>query len=216
MFQEKKDIFAGWSRGEYFYSSLQAFENRQSFDVNDAIKLPNCPSFYQGVGLNNVPLFTAATLKPNYQTGLGLYWQDKWQPNRRLTVTYGLRWDLTRNPQPQSPIPGQQVYVGVGPIGAKGSHPVKPPQNVPNDYDQVGPRVGLALQLGCAGQDGAAGSLGPLTIAETPPIFMPTSGRFKDRHPVLYTWALMFDCLPPGRFPQPAAVERALFGERAL
>ena len=106
-----------WSRGEYFYSSLQAFENRQNCDVNDAVKLLNCPSFYQGVGLNNVPLFTAATLKPNYQTGSGLYWQDKWQPNHRLTVTYGLRWDLTRNPQPQSPTPGQQVYVGVGPIG---------------------------------------------------------------------------------------------------
>ena len=45
-----------------------------------------------------------------------------------------------------------QVYVGVGPIGASGSHLVKPPQSVPNDYDQVGPRVGLAYSLGAQGK----------------------------------------------------------------
>jgi hypothetical protein len=198
-FQDKKDIFAGWSRGEYFYSSLQAFEQRQSCNVNDAASLQNCPSFNQGVGLNNVPLFSAATLRTNYQTGVGVYWQDKWQPNHRLTVTYGLRWDLTRNPQPQSPTPGQQVYVGVGPIGPSGSHLVKPPQTVPDDYDQLGPRVGVAYGLGSQGRTVLRAAWG-LYYAETPPIFMPTLGGSKTAT-LFCTPALMFDCLPPGGFP---------------
>ncbi|HUI41009.1 MAG TPA: carboxypeptidase regulatory-like domain-containing protein [Terriglobia bacterium] len=163
-FQDKKDIFAGWSRGEYFYNSLQDFEQG------------NVASYDQGFGLNSVDFFKAATLKPNYQTGLGFYGQDKWTPSPRFTLTYGLRWDLTWNPQPQSPTPGQDVYVGVGPIGPSGSHLVAPPQKVPNDFTQLGPRVGFAYALGSTRSTVIRGAWG-LYYAQTPPIFFPTVGN---------------------------------------
>ncbi|HYA64264.1 MAG TPA: carboxypeptidase regulatory-like domain-containing protein, partial [Candidatus Sulfotelmatobacter sp.] len=96
-FVDRKDVFAGWSAGRYNFSSLADFDNLN-------------PNFYfQGFGLDGLDPFTANTLKPNYQNGLGLYWQDKWQATPRLTVTYGVRWDGTWNPQPQTPIPGQMV-----------------------------------------------------------------------------------------------------------
>jgi hypothetical protein len=164
-FVDRKDAFAGWSAGRYNYDNLADFNNA-------------APSFYfQGFGLNNVEPFQAAKLAPSYQTGIGLYAQDKWQVTPRLTVTYGLRWDATRNPQTQSPIAGQMVYAGVG----AGSHLIPVPQGVPNDYEQWGPRVGAAWNLG--------GSTHPTTVraawgfyyAQTPTIFFPTSGSSKSQ-----------------------------------
>ncbi|PYU96078.1 MAG: hypothetical protein DMG25_02705, partial [Acidobacteria bacterium] len=96
-FRDSKDIFVGWSRGEYFFNTLADFKNNNPFE------------FVQGFALNDQDIFKANTLDPNYQTGLGLYWQDKWQASPRLTVTYGARFDQTWNPQPQSGIPGQEV-----------------------------------------------------------------------------------------------------------
>jgi len=86
----------------------------------------------------------ANVLAPLYQVGVGLYWQDKWQVTPRFTVTYGIRWDNTWNPQPQSNIPGQEVYVGVG----SGSHLVPAPKRVPNDHGQFGPRIGATWNIG--------------------------------------------------------------------
>src|SRR6267378_2226704 len=101
-FVDRKDIFAGWSAGRYNFNNLTDFNNG------------NLSFYFQGFGLNNQDPFKANALTPAYQTGIGLYAQDKWQVTPRLTVTYGVRWDATRNPQPQSPIPGQAVYIGVG------------------------------------------------------------------------------------------------------
>ncbi|HET8923099.1 MAG TPA: carboxypeptidase regulatory-like domain-containing protein [Candidatus Acidoferrum sp.] len=159
-FVDRKDIFAGWSAGRYNYGSLTDFDNSN-------------PNFYfQGFGLHGLDVFKAGTIKPAYQTGIGLYAQDKWQARPRLTVTYGLRWDGTRNPQTQTVITGQKVFVGVG----AGSHLVPVPQKVPNDYEQWGPRVGVAWNV--------AGTSHPTTIraawgfyyAQSPTIFFPTAG----------------------------------------
>ncbi len=180
-FQDKKDIFAGWSRGEYFFNSLADFENN------------NPSGYFQGFGLNGQDIFTADTLKTNYQTGLGIYAQDKWTPSPRLTITYGLRWDQTWNPQPQSPTPGMAVYVGVGPIGPNGSHLIKPPQGVPNDHEQIGPRLGLAYSVGSRRRTVIRAAWG-LYYAQTPPIFMPTLGNSKGI-------TLFGGLFPPGGFP---------------
>lgn len=160
-FVDRKDIFAGWSAGRYNFGTLQDFDN-------------NNPNFYfQGFGLNGKDPFSAAKLFPAYQTGLGLYAQDKWQATTRITVTYGLRWDGTWNPQPQSLIAGQMVPVGVG----SGTHLIPVPQRAPNDFGQFGPRIGLAWNVG-------GSSSHPTTIraawglyyAQTPTIFFPTAG----------------------------------------
>jgi hypothetical protein len=159
-FVDRKDIFAGWSAGRYNFNNLTDFNNG------------NLSFYFQGFGLNNLDPFKANALTPAYQTGIGLYAQDKWQVTPRLTVTYGVRWDGTRNPQPQSPIPGQAVYIGVG----AGSHVVAPPQGVPNDYKQWGPRVGLAWQVGGNAHPTVVRAAWGFYYAQTPTIFFPTLG----------------------------------------
>ncbi|PYV26482.1 MAG: hypothetical protein DMG27_06685 [Acidobacteria bacterium] len=186
-FRDSKDIFVGWSRGEYFFNTLADFKNNNPFE------------FVQGFALNDQDIFKANTLDPNYQTGLGLYWQDKWQASPRLTVTYGARFDQTWNPQPQSGIPGQEVYVGVGPIGPHGSHLVKPPQGVPNDHEQIGPRIGMAYSFGSNRSTVLRAAWG-LYYAQTPPIFFPTLGGSKAG--TLFCFPNpTFPCLPPNGFP---------------
>lgn len=163
-FVDRKDVFAGWSAGRYNFASLADFDNL------------NPDFFFQGFGLNGQDVFTANTLKPNYQNGLGLYWQDKWQATPRLTVTYGLRWDGTWNPQPQTRIPGQQVYTGVGPIG-HGTKISPVPQHTPNDFLQWGPRIGVAWSVGEASRPTVVRAAWGLYYAQTPTIFFPQASN---------------------------------------
>src|SRR6202041_3321616 len=139
-FEDRKDSFVGWGAGEYDYFDIADFNSGSA----------SGGLLSQGVALNGLPLSflgPATTLFPNYQSDLGLYWQDKWQLTRNLTLTYGLRWDGTWNPQPQTPIPGQEVYTGVGPLG-HGTKISPVPQRTPNDFRQWGPRVGIAWNVG--------------------------------------------------------------------
>ena len=185
-FVDRKDVFAGWSRGQYIFATLQDFVNRNPF------------GFIQGFGLNGQDVFTANTQKPNWQTGIGLFLQDKWQVTDRLTLTYGLRYDGTRNPQPQSATPGNQIYVGEGPIGPHGSHLAKPPQGIPNDWEQVGPRLGIAYSMGPTNRPTILHIATGLYYAQTPGIFLPTLGNEKGA-----TLFCFFNpkCLPPLGFP---------------
>ena len=198
-FEDRKDIFAGWSVGEYEFNTLCDFE-----PVFGASWCPNLissstapaptPSFFiQGLGLNNVNVFKANTLKNNFQTGIGLYWQDKWQLTPRLTLTYGLRWDASKNPQPQSAIPGATVWVG---SGLSGSKQVAPPQGVPNDYKQWGPRVGLAWNVGSTEHPTVVRGAWGFYYAQTPLIFFPTVGT-SNQTTVFCPGAYFQYCAPP-------------------
>lgn len=143
-FVDRKDIFAGWSAGDYVFNSLCDFSpNPTTCAGVPALQVPTgpLPAFFdQGFGLNGKNVFVGNTLQPDYQIGIGLYAQDKWQVTPHVTLTYGLRWDGTRNPQLQSPIWGTSVLAGEG----SGTHAIPVPQSVPNDYKQWGPRVGIA------------------------------------------------------------------------
>jgi hypothetical protein len=175
-FVDRKDIFAGWSAGRYNFGSLCDFDPNPNTCANVPVanrpKATNPNFFFQGFGLHGLDVFKAGTIKPAYQTGIGLYAQDKWQVTPRLTLTYGVRWDGTRNPQTQSLVAGQQVYVGVG----SGSHLVPVPQGVPNDYEQWGPRVGVAWNVGPISHPTTVRAAWGLYYAQTPTIFFPTAG----------------------------------------
>jgi len=182
-FVDRKDVFAGWSAGRYNFSSLCDFDpgpiatnpqcaNYTAQTENPIPEFPNANFYFQGFGLNGLDVFKANTLKPNYQNGLGFYGQDKWQVTSRLTLTYGLRWDGTWNPQPQTPIPGQEVYTGVGPLG-HGTKISPVPQHTPNDFQQWGPRVGLAWNVGASSHPTTIRAAWGLYYAQTPTIFFP-------------------------------------------
>ena len=181
-FVDRKDIFAGWSAGQYDFNSITDFNNSNAF------------GFIEGFGLNGKDVFVGNTLFPAYQTGIGLYFQDKWQITPRITLTYGLRWDGTQNPQPQSPFPGQTVLVGQG----TGSKPAPIPQRVPDDFRQWGPRVGVAWNVaGTAHPTVVRGAVG-LYYAQNPTIFFPSLGGSKNS-----TLFCFFNpnCLPQSGFP---------------
>jgi len=141
-FEDRKDSFVGWGAGEYDFFDIADFNNGTPAVVNCSTVTFNC-LLSQGVALNGLPLSylgPATTEFPNYQSDLGLYWQDKWQVTPNITLTYGLRWDGTWEPQPQTPLLGREVIVGVG----SSSHVSAVPQRYPADFNQWGPRIGVA------------------------------------------------------------------------
>jgi hypothetical protein len=183
-FVDRKDSFVGWAAGEWDFFSLADFNSTTpGFTIlNEGIGL---------LGLSPAVLGPASTLFPSYQTDLGLYWQDKWRLTPRITLTYGLRWDGTWNPQPQTPLVGNTVLIGQG----SGSHTSAVPQRVPNDFGQFGPRVGLAWGVRTGDHPtivrGAWGFYYAQAIAG---IFFPTAGGGRLTHCFLCTQ-------PPAGFP---------------
>lgn len=166
-FEDRKDSFVGWGAGEYDFFDIASFNSGAASTCNCALS--------QGVALNGKPLSflgPATTLFPNYQTDLGLYWQDKWQLTPNLTLTYGLRWDGTWNPQPQTPLWGTTVLVGQG----AGTRESAVPQRVPSDFNQWGPRVGVAWAARGGNHPTVVRAAWGLYYALTVGIFMPTAG----------------------------------------
>jgi len=170
-FEDRKDSFVGWGAGEYDYGTIADFNSGNSF---------SCAAIFtcflsQGAALNGRSLAflsPATTLYPNYLTDLGLYWQDKWQLTRNITLTYGLRWDGTWNPQPQTPLWGSEVLLGEG----SSTHVGPVPQRVPQDFNQWGPRVGLAWTARGGDRPTVVRGAWGLYYALTVGIFMPTAG----------------------------------------
>jgi hypothetical protein len=170
-FEDRKDSFVGWGAGEYDYFDIADFNSGSA----------SGGLLSQGVALNGLPLSflgPATTLFPNYQSDLGLYWQDKWQLTRNLTLTYGLRWDGTWNPQPQTPLYGTTVLVGEG----AGSVAAPVPQRVPADFGQWGPRIGMAWSVRQGTHPTVVRAAWGLYYALTVGIFMPTAGAGKLTH----------------------------------
>ncbi len=179
-FEDRKDSFVGWGAGVYDYFSLAAFNDGITSGATGCATNFTC-LLSQGVALNGLPLSflgPATTLFPNYQTDLGLYWQDKWQMTPNVTLTYGLRWDGTWNPQPQTPLWGTTVLVGQG----AGSHDSPVPQRVPADFNQWGPRIGVAWNVRRGAHPTVIRGAWGLYYALTVGIFLPTAGAGKLTH----------------------------------
>jgi hypothetical protein len=217
-FTDRKDTFVGWSAGEYEFNTFCDFEpnptapwcaNYTATTGQAITTSPNPFFFTQGLALNapqgltqqeQLALLTKEnTLYNNYQSGVGLYWQDKWQLTPRITVTYGLRWDGTWNPQPQSAIPGATVWIGEG----TGSRQVAPPQRVPDDFNQWGPRVGIAWNVGSTQHPTVVRAAWGFYYAQTPLIFFPTIGTSKQTT-VFCPSAFFQFCAPPTANPNVA------------
>jgi hypothetical protein len=170
-FVDRKDLFAGWSAGSWQFFSLADFVTNNSSTAKTAGTF-----FIQGFSVDPTSnIFKAGTLFPAYQTGMGLYWQDKWSVTPKFTVTYGLRWDGTWNPQPQTPFAGDVVPVGNG----AGTHLGSVPQRIPHDFEQWGPRVGFAWNIGSNEHPTVIRGAWGFYYAQNPTIFFPQGGGGK-------------------------------------
>ncbi len=130
-------VFIGDAAGVYIFDSLSAFKSR----------IPS--TFTQLFGINGFDAVESGTLPYFWQKELAFYAQDNWRIHPRVTLNLGIRWDGVWNPQPQFTLPGTQVALGRPEIsGNKLTQRVGPvPQSIPNDFNNIGPRVGVAWDV---------------------------------------------------------------------
>jgi len=160
------NAFIGWSRGSYWFLSMEDFQARQPFAFIFR-------QFFEPFNEDT------ATTDDYWTHELGLFVQDKWQPTPNLTVSYGLRYEAQLNGDPKLPI--------ANPDGAIGSVRQSPgtdlrpiPQNIASDTNNFGPRLGISWDPTGDGKTVVRGGAG-IYFGRTATIFMPTGGSgFRD------------------------------------
>jgi hypothetical protein len=154
-------VFIGDSAGVYNFSSLSDFQNR----------IPS--QFTQLFGINGLTAVQSGTLPYFWQKELAFYLQDNWRILPRVTLNLGIRWDGVWNPQPHFTLPGDRVDLGRPHIsGTTLTQRVGPvPQSIPNDLNDVGPRVGVAWDVTGNSKTIVRGGVG-IYYAALPTIFM--------------------------------------------
>ena len=75
------------------------------------------------------------------------YGQDTWRVSQKLTVNYGIRWELYRPQSVNGPGKGGYVDLGTGEVLVAGSPGVGLNLNVQARLTDIAPRLGIAYQL---------------------------------------------------------------------
>ena len=82
-------------------------------------------SYIQGIGNSNNPFDNIP---------MGFFFQDSWRMNRHLTVNYGVRYDVEISP----------LFAPATAVNAAAEQALGVGEGIPRDYNNVGPRIGLA------------------------------------------------------------------------
>lgn len=81
---------------------------------------------------------------------LGVFLQDSWRVNNRLTLNYGLRYDVEFTP----------TFAAATPLAASAQNAFGVTQGIPRDYNNVAPRFGFAYDPFGDGKTAIRGSYG--------------------------------------------------------
>ena len=81
--------------------------------------------YIQGIGTSNSPFDNLP---------IGFFWQDNWRVNRRLTMNYGVRYDVEITP----------LFAPATALNAAAEGALGVIEGIPRDYNNVAPRFGLA------------------------------------------------------------------------
>ena len=80
------------------------------------------------------------------QNSLAFFVQDKWQPSRKLTVQFGLRWEGENQADPITPVDEvfYRDFIGKTVNTAAGPQTFPSDGSIPSDYQMWQPRLGIA------------------------------------------------------------------------
>jgi hypothetical protein len=102
-----------------FGASLPGTSGLQSYGLGIPI------TYIQGIGNSNSPFDNIP---------MGFFAQDSWKLNRKLTLNYGVRYDVEISP----------LFSPATAINAAAEQALGVTEGIPRDYNNVGPRFGLA------------------------------------------------------------------------
>ena len=129
-------------------------------------------TFGQGVGTDS----SAGERQHRYF----FYWQDTWRVTSRLTLTYGLRWEIYLPQSVTGANQGGFLNVNTRMINVAGNGNTNLHGNVQNDFNNFAPRLGFAYRVlphtvlrAAYGRSFDLGSLGAVfgdTITQNPPV----------------------------------------------
>lgn len=133
---DTSQAFYGWGGGYYAFNTLEDY-------------IADKPAqFTQRVGLNGFSTPESGTISLG-QNELALYINDTWRPNPGLTLNLGVRWEAQWNPSAPDQTNGKQsrnpANPGLDSIGLVQG-------DVPNDLNNVAPRIGFAWDPGNDGK----------------------------------------------------------------
>src|SRR5260370_18018134 len=161
---KKQQIFELDLGGDIGFSGLPLFGPRlpattglQSYGLGFPI------SYIQGIGNSNQPF-------DNYP--LAFFFQDSWRVNRKLTLNYGLRYDVEISP----------TFAPATAVNAAAEKALGVVEGIPRNYKNYAPRFGLAWDPTGGGKNVIRAGYGffydhPLTATpfySTPPLCCPS------------------------------------------
>jgi hypothetical protein len=129
----KSQIFTLNYGGVYSFGGLAAGNldpnfaafNAPGFSAIQAYGLGLPASFIQGIGQSNKPFDNKA---------LGVFAQDSWKISKKLTLNYGVRYDIEWMPQ----------FTPATQLNAAGEKAFGVVQGIPTDSNNIAPRIGIA------------------------------------------------------------------------
>src|SRR5882724_3353890 len=168
---------------DYIYNPVEGgfFEFSSTLEVdfaaNPSTILADTTTYPQGFATAGaVTGMDIANGNPNFLVAtkqLGLYGQDDWRVNRRLTVNLGLRWDKDFNKIGVSDVQKSRTYLAL--VGF--NNPISNPyvSKLPHDDNKdFSPRVGFAYDVTGAGKHVVRGGFGLYygNVFQNIPLFM--------------------------------------------
>ncbi len=121
------------------YGGVYSFAGLDSGRVNSTFAAFGAPGFsdVQAYGLGIPQIFIQGigqSKRPFDNKTLGVFAQDSWKINRRLTLNYGVRYDIEFLPQ----------FKAGTDLNAAGEKAFNVVEGIPTDSNNVAPRIGLA------------------------------------------------------------------------
>jgi hypothetical protein len=153
--------FIGFANGRYIFSSTDGFlnyaRNSNYVECSNGSSSANgqCPAgtsitgpvllYLQQAGVGGLSVEEAGT-QDIPQTSLAVFVQDKWQPSRKLTVQYGLRWEGENQADPITPASEvfYRSFIGRTVTNSSGAFTFPSDGNIPSDMMMWQPRLGVS------------------------------------------------------------------------